>query len=146
MELVAESKISGAFTGWHQDAVFELVNGQIWQQKRYKYRYKYRYRPNAKIWKDGTKYYIEVDGMQDMIEVKRSSRRVVCEGQLAGEFSGWDGETVFEFTTGQKWKQARYEYYYHYSYRPHARVWQDGGRYYLEVDGTGRQLEVAMVW
>jgi hypothetical protein len=68
------------------------------------------------------------------------------ESRLRGEFTGWDGETVFELDNGQKWQQARYTYRYHYAYRPRAKVYRDGSRYYLEVDGVRDRLEVKRVY
>lgn len=71
MELVVESRIDGEFEGWDGDRVFPLINGQKWQQARYKYRYRYRYMPKAKIWREGSRHYLEVDGIDEMIEVRR---------------------------------------------------------------------------
>jgi len=71
MELVVESKIVGQFSGWDGDNVYELTNGQKWQQSRYKYRYRYKYRPEAKVWKDGSHHYLEVEGMYEMVDVRR---------------------------------------------------------------------------
>lgn len=73
MELIYDSKINGEFNGWDGEQIFELSNGTKWKQRRYKYKYKYKYRPKTKIWKDGSKYYIEVDCMDEMIEVIRVS-------------------------------------------------------------------------
>jgi len=64
----------------------------------------------------------------------------VIESRIVGEFTGWEGETVFELDNGQKWQQARYSYRYHYKYRPRARVHRDGGRHYLEVEGVSQRL------
>ena len=71
MELKYDSRIYGDFEGWDGDAVFELINGTKWQQTKHKYKYKYKYQPVAKIWKDGSRYFLEVDGMPDMIQVRR---------------------------------------------------------------------------
>jgi len=38
MELVTESRIEGECEGFDGDRVFELVNGQKWQQAIYKYK------------------------------------------------------------------------------------------------------------
>ncbi len=59
MTLYKDKKIENEFNGW-DDAIFELTDGSRWQQKRYKYKYKYKYRPSAKVWKDGSRYYLEV--------------------------------------------------------------------------------------
>lgn len=71
MALKYESRIVGKFKGWDGDNVYELDNGTKWQQVRYKYRYRYKYRPKAKIWKDGSKYMLEVEGMKEMVQVHR---------------------------------------------------------------------------
>ena len=71
MDLYRQSKIKGDFNGWDDQMLFALDNGDIWEQARYRYRYKYSYRPNVKIFRDGGKYLLEVDGMDEMIEVRR---------------------------------------------------------------------------
>jgi hypothetical protein len=72
MDVVVESQITGAFEGWSGETVFELTNGQKWQQARYSYRYVYKYMPRVKILSDGSRYYLAVDGMDDTIEVRRT--------------------------------------------------------------------------
>src|SRR4051794_22219483 len=37
---------------------------------------------------------------------------------VLGEFTGWNGSSVFQLTNGQVWQQATYDYEYHYAYRP----------------------------
>jgi hypothetical protein len=71
MELVIESRIEGECEGFDGDIVFELVNGIKWQQSVYKYKYRHKYRPLAKIWRDGGLYYIEIEGMEEMVQVRR---------------------------------------------------------------------------
>ncbi len=71
MELRYDSRISGEFNGWDGDAVFELDNGTTWQQALYKYKYRYKYRPRAKVWRDGGRYFLEVEGMDERIEVRQ---------------------------------------------------------------------------
>jgi hypothetical protein len=71
VQVVTKSRIDGAFKGWTGRGTYKLVNGQYWQQTTYKYKYKYKYRPVARIWKDGSRYYLEVDGMETMVTVRR---------------------------------------------------------------------------
>lgn len=64
---------------------------------------------------------------------------IVCEGQLSGDFEGFDDtDTIFEFYNGQKWQQAVYSY----SYMPQAKVVQEGGVYQLHVQGMKGSVEV----
>ncbi|WP_232241693.1 MbcA/ParS/Xre antitoxin family protein [Pseudomonas carnis] len=66
---------------------------------------------------------------------------IVCEGQLSGDFEGFDDtDTIFEFYNGQKWQQAVYSYFY--SYMPQAKVVQEGGVYQLHVQGMKGSVEV----
>ena len=71
MKLLLSSRIAGNFEGFDGDRVFQFDNGQVWQQAEYKYRYRYRYRPRTKIWQKSGAHYIDVDGMDQMVRVRR---------------------------------------------------------------------------
>ena len=64
-----ESRIINKFNGWSGDSVFELQNGQIWKQDKYKYKYFYANRPKTTIVKIGSKHIMTVKGKS--IRVKR---------------------------------------------------------------------------
>ena len=66
-----ESRISGEFEGWDGETIFKLMNGQIWQQASYAYIYHYAYMPKATIYKAGSLYKMQVDGVSGAIYVKR---------------------------------------------------------------------------
>jgi hypothetical protein len=57
---VVESKVNGEFKGWDGDTKYELTNGQIWQQSRYKYKYKYAYMPKVLIYNPGGGHIMQV--------------------------------------------------------------------------------------
>ena len=71
MELKKETRLDGEFEGFDGDKVFTFVGGEQWRQAVYKYKYRYKYRPKVKLWKDGSKYFLEVEGMNEMIQVRR---------------------------------------------------------------------------
>jgi hypothetical protein len=50
-----ESTIKGACKGYKRGAVFELINGQRWEQTSFEYRYQYQYRPDVLIDTFGTR-------------------------------------------------------------------------------------------
>lgn len=81
MELVTEGQISGAFRGWNGKNIYKLTNGQAWKESHYKYSYHYAYMPKAKIWQDGSTYYLEVEGMSEMVEVRRATASDVEEAE-----------------------------------------------------------------
>ena len=68
---IIRSRIEREFTGFDEDAKFHLVNGQVWQQARYRYRYFYKYRPEVEIRREGGRHVMHVPSMQDSIEVRR---------------------------------------------------------------------------
>ena len=57
-----KSRIVNDFKGWEGETVFELQNGQIWKQDKYKYKYFYAYRPDAKIVRIDNHFIMTVKG------------------------------------------------------------------------------------
>ena len=75
MEKVTESNITGQFRGWKSQRGYKLTNGEIWRQVEYKNKYNLDIvsRPKAIIWKDGSKFYLEVECMSDKVEVRKGT-------------------------------------------------------------------------
>jgi len=73
MRLLTESRISGEFSGWDGNAVFTFVNGEKWQQAKFAYKYRYKYMPKVKVWEEAGQHFLEVDGMTEMIRIRRVS-------------------------------------------------------------------------
>jgi hypothetical protein len=71
MEKVTESRMEDDFEGFEIKKIFSLENGEKWQQIKDKYKYVYNYRPKVTIWQEGDKFLLEVEGVGDMVEVKR---------------------------------------------------------------------------
>lgn len=67
---VIESKIEGTFEGFNEGNIYKLDNGQLWEQTDFKYKYSYKYRPAVTIYKDGSAYYMKVDGVDGKAQVK----------------------------------------------------------------------------
>ena len=68
--------------------------------------------------------------------------RKLHDSYIVGDFEGWDGDKVYQLDDGSRWELASYQYSYVYSYRPRAQIWEDGGRYLLEVEGMSERVEV----
>ena len=66
----------------------------------------------------------------------------LIESQIDGTFEGWTGETLFLLTNGQVWQQSRYDYYYHYAFRPRVMIVRSGSRYIMSVERVSRTVEV----
>lgn len=67
------------------------------------------------------------------------------ESKISGEFSGWDGDTTFQLTNGQIWKQTSYAYKYAYKYRPDVIIYQGTGGCKLQVEGVSGQINVRRI-
>ena len=68
---VIESQIDGEFSGWDEETIFKLTNGQIWQQAAYAYTYSYKYRPRVLIFRANRGYKMQVEGIDKRIRVVR---------------------------------------------------------------------------
>jgi hypothetical protein len=69
--------------------------------------------------------------------------RVVRSSTIDGEFTGWDGETVFVLTNGQKWQQAVYRYCY--KYRPTSFVYNHNGMHFLKMGELDEMIQVRRI-
>ena len=66
----------------------------------------------------------------------------LIESTIEGEFSGWDGDTIFKLSNGQIWQQDSYAYTYHYAFRPKVMIFKTNGAYKLKVDGVAGTIFV----
>ena len=63
MKRKLRSEVAGGGT------IFELCNGQTWQQTGYAYHYHYAYRPDVLIYYSGSGYQMKVEGVSDSVGV-----------------------------------------------------------------------------
>src|SRR5688572_24536844 len=70
------------------------------------------------------------------------SSPAVIESRIDGEFTGWDGETIFKLQNGQIWQQASYAYRYNYAYSPRVLIYRSGAVYKMKVDGVDSEISV----
>jgi hypothetical protein len=67
------------------------------------------------------------------------------ESTLAGDFNGWEGETIFKLDNGQIWEQAEYSYSYSYSYRPDVTIYHVSGGCRLKVEDEDETILVRRI-
>lgn len=58
------------------------------------------------------------------------------EGQIDGEFHGWDGETIYKLIDGHIIQQSSYSYSYNYDYSPDVVIYNSSGGLKIHVKGT----------
>ena len=132
--------------------IFKLADGSLWEVK-FEYEYLYEYLPTVIICP--TKGKLAIKGKSLNIALVGSARTAppggqarpapsagIVESQIAGEFSGWEGETIFKLTNGQIWQQSSYAYTYSYKYRPKVLIFPFGGGFELQVEGMDQRIKV----
>ncbi len=117
--------------------LFETMNGQFWIQAEYKYWYHYAYNPEVVIYQKNEKYILLVADQE--IQVYELSN--VIKSNIDGEFTGWDGDSVYTLMNGQKWQQYEYKYQYKYAYCPKVVIYDDGNGMVMKVNGTSIRVK-----
>lgn len=70
--VVYKGSIKGKFTGFKNTTTkFEFADGQVWRQVEHKFKYMFKPNPDAQIIYKDNKYFLEVQGMDEMVEIKR---------------------------------------------------------------------------
>jgi len=72
MELKCENRIKGRFKGWKKGNIYRLANNSRWEQIEQRYQTTNRFNPVAKVYSEGEKFYLEVEGFEGKVEVRRS--------------------------------------------------------------------------
>jgi len=67
------------------------------------------------------------------------------ESNIDGEFTGWEGETIFKTLNGQIWLQVDYSYHYTYAYMPKVTISLAGGGCRMQVEGVQATIAVIQV-
>lgn len=76
--LIVKTRLVGHFQGFETDQFLELQNGETWQQDAVKHRYAYKYRPKATLWQESRQYYMDIEGMHELIQVHRVPARATA--------------------------------------------------------------------
>ncbi|WP_353433137.1 hypothetical protein [Polynucleobacter sp. MWH-UH23A] len=128
----------------NNDEIFKLASGGIWQVK-YEYEYLYEYYPNVVICPSAGKLLINGKKLNVQQVSSGGSTRPsgdIIESSINGEFKGWEGESIYALMNGQVWQQATYYYYYHYAYAPKVLIYQNGGAFFMQVQGVKQAVQV----
>lgn len=81
----------------------------------------------------------------EQVEKRAAAVAEVVEAQIAGDFRGWDGKTLFRLTNGQTWQQRVGGRYRYRAVEPKVNIHRARFGYYLEIVATGRKVGVKRV-
>ena len=69
----------------------------------------------------------------------------VIETRMVGDFTGWDGGTVFRLANGQLWRQASFGTLYQVVRSPKVTLIATGGGWRLQVEGVPQSIYVRRI-
>jgi len=73
-------------------------------------------------------------------------KNVISKGTIKGKFKGFkNSSTIFEFTDGQKWRQSESKFVNYFAVNPEVEIFQKDGKYYMEVRGLDKTIEVRRI-
>lgn len=141
---VTETNITGSNSGTIQqgfvfntsDASFYVVNEPTLQLVLTLF-------PKVQIFRNGSDYKLIIEDFDEPVICKKLIN--VIQSQIDGEFSGWEGDTIFKLTNGQIWQQSSFDYMYHYSYLPDVLIYEFGGSYLMKVAEVSETIEVKLL-
>jgi hypothetical protein len=67
------------------------------------------------------------------------------ESTIAGDFNGWEGDTIFKLDNGQIWEQAEYDYNYSYSFRPDVTIYETSSGCAMKVEDEDETIRVRRI-
>lgn len=133
--------INGTFDGWSGGTVFELCNGQIWEQTDFGIHIAIKINPAVTIIESGGYGTMTIDSSGKSVQVQEVTN--FMKSCIDGMFEGWSGDTIFELCNGQTWQQTSYNYKYSYKYGPLVLIYESVfGGIRMKVDGISETISV----
>lgn len=74
-----------------------------------------------------------------------SSNPGLIETRMEGDFTGWDGRTVFQFTNGQVWQQISFGTVYQFVRAPKVTLVAISSGWRMQVDGVPQSIQVRRI-
>lgn len=86
-------------------------------------------------------------GLPDFFDLGPSAREIppAIEARIAGNFTGWKGNTTFTLDNGQVWKQRHEGSYYKRMQNPEVVISRESMGYFLTLKETGARIGVSRI-
>lgn len=69
----------------------------------------------------------------------------MIETRMAGDFTGWDGNTLFQFANGQLWRQSSFGTLHQFARSPKVTLVATGSGWRLQVEGVPQSIYVKRI-
>jgi len=96
--------------------------------------------PAVNIFQSGTLYKFEIKNLDAPIICTKL--KGVIEAQIEGEFTGWDGETIFNLSNKQTWQQSSPGVLKHQANSPKVLIYEFKGAWMMRVESVEEGIEV----
>lgn len=140
LEVRQESEIVSDFSGFSSGNVFELSNGDLWEQEDYTTEYSYKTRPDIKIVKDGSDDKLYVEGMKKLVKIKKLD--IITKSSISSEFKGFQMGNVYKLSNGQNWEQWDATIQISIKIMPRVVIFSSSGTYKMKVEGIEKVVSV----
>ncbi len=142
-DLIEDTYIKGSISGTiTQGYLFKIYRDYYVVNEHTRQRVRIR-NPVVKIFQNGYNFKLIIEDFEEPVFCKRLKN--VIETQISGEFTGWEGGTIFKMFNGQIWQQSSYSYNYHYAYKPSVLIYEYGGVWRMKVEDIDETIEVTRV-
>lgn len=74
-----------------------------------------------------------------------SANPSMMETRMAGDFTGWDGRTVFQFANGQLWQQISFGTLHQFARSPRVTLVATSGGWRMQVEGVSQSIQVRRI-
>ncbi len=149
--LEEETNLVGSISGSVQNGdIFKTASGSIYEVTSMPLMLVLELSPEVVVLRNNDSYLLVVDGFEELLvckQLKPSTKKTYSDKEamftrIDGEFTGWDGETIFKLINGQIWEQASYSYIYKYKYGPKVLIYPYKGRFKMKVEGVEKTIYV----
>lgn len=133
--------------------LFKLADGSLWEVK-FEYEYLYEYYPQVVICPAKGKLVIAEKSLNiehigspsaNNSKSRPNQATGIIESKIEGDFSGWEGETIFKLINGQIWQQSSFDYAYTYKYMPKVIIFPTSRGFELQVEGMDKRIVVVRI-
>ncbi|MGH2509713.1 MAG: hypothetical protein ACRDHZ_20225 [Ktedonobacteraceae bacterium] len=91
------------------------------------------------------KFALSQENQNTSHKTKQSDCDPTVESTIAGDFNGWEADTIFKLDDGEIWEQSEYDYYYSYSYRPDVTIYQTSAGCKMKVSDEDQTILVRRI-
>jgi len=137
---VIRSVIVSRFTGLNRGNVYELANGQMWEQTEPWIWHWIWNQPQAVILMENGVSRLKVEQIDHPVFVSQIHPEV--ESRITNDFTGFKYGALFELDNGQAWEQTDTKIEVDVDVSPKAVIWLSGGSYKMKVGSIAGSVNV----